>query len=175
MSKIASIQIENRTAQATGLRYLLVAALCGWLLLGLTSALPGSLVMPQEKAEHSEQENSEQEHGETGHSETAGHEAEHGHEGEAGHDDVSNFDYFLGSDHLIGHTQDKPYFEFPSFRDENGNLTLFGDIHNKNKKLYIPQLSPWSDEAPLMKEPGGNSASSLARSLFSRPSSSSCS
>ena len=43
----------------------------------------------------------------------------------------------------------------PSFWNEKGAFALFGDINNKSKKIYIPQVSPWSDKNPLMKEPEG--------------------
>lgn len=152
MAKTVSTQLETSSRRAFFL--LLLAALCGWFVLGLCST---AWAAPQETGEqHAEgDQHGEEEHGEEKHAES-----EHSHEGDDGHGhddhgDVSDFDYFLGADHLIGHTQDKPYFEFPSFRDEKDSFALFGDIHNKNKKFYIPQLSPWSDDEPLMKQPEG--------------------
>ncbi len=74
-----------------------------------------------------------------------------------GHAHVSDYDYFLGSDHLISHTQDMPYFELPSMRL---------NAEDKARKIWIPRLSPWTEEAPLMKQPAGRAGEFLGPVTF---------
>jgi F-type H+-transporting ATPase subunit a len=78
----------------------------------------------------------------------------------AGHDEhanISNFDYHLGTEHLLHHTADKSYFEIPSLRF---------DAEDSSRKIWIPRLSPWTDEAPLMKQPAGKAGEFLGPITF---------
>ena len=73
---------------------------------------------------------------------------DHAHEGDGhGHADHSHdwsmekaMDFHLSPSHLIGHVQDAEYFE--GFGWENGH----------KKQYKIPQISPWNEETPLVKE-----------------------
>ncbi len=79
-----------------------------------------------------------------------GHAAGHDH---ADHPEISaedwtvqnSMDWYLNPEHLIGHVQDQTYFEVPS---------LFGsEAFKEPHHLEIPNLSPWSEEQPLVKVP----------------------
>jgi F-type H+-transporting ATPase subunit a len=54
--------------------------------------------------------------------------------------------YYLGPDSLIGHVQDSDHFELPAFPP-------WGEGMMKGK-LSIPQISPYTDESPMMGENG---------------------
>jgi F-type H+-transporting ATPase subunit a len=76
----------------------------------------------------------------------------HGHEGDAvstadWNDDIDlAMGYYLGPDNLIGHVQDSDHFELPAFPP-------WGEGMMKGK-LSIPQISPYTDESPMMGENG---------------------
>jgi len=76
----------------------------------------------------------------------------HGHEGDAvstadWNDDIDlAMGYYLGPDSLIGHVQDSDHFELPAFPP-------WGEGMMKGK-LSIPQISPYTDESPMMGENG---------------------
>ena len=115
---------------------------------------------------HSEVGSSTDDHtgsNESGHdSEAGGHDHEedghdhegdgHGHEGDAvstadWNDDIDlAMGYYLGPDNLIGHVQDSDHFELPAFPP-------WGEGMMKGK-LSIPQISPYTDESPMMGENG---------------------
>lgn len=57
----------------------------------------------------------------------------------------NSMDYYLDPDHLIGHVQDSDYFELPAIGS--------WDYLNKGK-IKIPQISPWTEESPLVGENG---------------------
>lgn len=150
-TKTARLKFSQR--RAYGMIFL--AALCGWLVISWCGDAFGSTLVPAPQEEGQQEEGHEGENHEDENHEGEDHgDGDHAHD-EDHHGEVSAFDYYLGADHLISHTQDKPYFELPSFKNEKGAFSLFGDIHNKSKKILIPQVSPWSDEHPLMKEPEG--------------------
>ena len=160
MSKIVSTQLETPNLRASGLRWLLAAiVVSAWMLTGMASTIQ-AMPLLQEK------EQTEEEHSHEGEGEHSNEDGDHSHDddhhGDGHHyDDHSKdpMDYFLSANHLVGHTQDKPYFERPSFRDREGNFSLFGDVSKgvnvERKHIYIPQISPWSDKKPLMKQPEG--------------------
>ena len=76
----------------------------------------------------------------------------HGHAGDAAstadwNDDLDlAMGYYLGPDSLIGHVQDSDHFELPAFPP-------WGEGMMKGK-LSIPQISPYTDESPMMGENG---------------------
>ena len=114
--------------------------------------------------EHAEGESHEEDGHE--HAESEEHSGEHG----ADHAEVSNFDYFLSQDHLMGHTQDSDHFSIPSLRiftkDNENGFSFFGHNDDSRKTITIPQISPWSDESPLMKEPEGELQQFLGKITF---------
>ena len=71
----------------------------------------------------------------------------HAHEGHDGHahHDMSTVEgrksLFFDPDHLVSHVQDQAFFEYPT-----------GD-GAKHGKIYIPQISPWSRESPMIEAP----------------------
>ena len=75
---------------------------------------------------------------------------EHGEHGEhadhAAHPEKTGMeqamDHYLSPDHLIGHVQDAYYFEGIGFTDDKSWV---------KKKFMIPQVSPWTEEKPLVK------------------------
>lgn len=58
----------------------------------------------------------------------------------------NSMDWYLSSDHLIRHVQDQTYFEIPVLF---GSESSFKEPHH----LEIPNISPWSEEKPLIKVP----------------------
>ncbi len=137
---------------APGLGPVRCGALAVWLMFAFSMAAPAHAASwqepPQEStAESGHEDTAAQEPGEEEHAEEAHGEEEHGEEAHGdGHADQSNMDYFLGRDHLINHNSDQYYFEFISFRF---------NAEDKAKKLYIPWISPWTEENPLMAQPEG--------------------
>lgn len=105
----------------------------------------------QEAGDTADHEHDQDKHGHEGtEPDGHGHDAGHDH-----HDHVeiapedwtiqNSMDYYLSPDHLIGHVQDQTYFEVPSF---------FGtESFKQPKHLEIPNLSPFSEEKPLIKVP----------------------
>ncbi len=63
---------------------------------------------------------------------------------DADHGSGSLMDHYLGQDHLISHVQDQLYFQLPG-----------GLLEDNIVKLWIPQVSPWSEEEPLVAAPKG--------------------
>lgn len=111
-----------------------------------------------------EQASIESEHG---HASEEEHAAVGGHgDDDAHHGDVSNFDYFLSQNHLMAHVQDADHFSLPSFNTLISGFSLFGHTEDPGKSIMIPQVSPWSDEAPLMKEPEGELQKFLGKITF---------
>ncbi|MDG2183314.1 MAG: F0F1 ATP synthase subunit A [Mariniblastus sp.] len=100
-------------------------------------------------------------HDEDGHDhDEDGHDHDEGGHDEGGHDhggDTATTDqwndgvdlamgYYLSPDSLIGHVQDSDHFELPAFPP-------WGEGMSKGK-LSIPQISPYTDESPMMGENG---------------------
>jgi len=98
---------------------------------------------------HDDNKHDDAAHADDGHS----HAADGAHDSHADHKSAEDWtladsmNHYLGTDHLIGHVQDSDYFELLGFHeDEHGHMV-------KNK-LKIPQISPWTDESPLLGETG---------------------
>lgn len=85
------------------------------------------------------------------HEETTGHADDSAHNN---HGNASNSEYYLNKDHLIGHTADHPWFEIPSF-GLNADPNYAFHAEDPWRKIPIPRISPWTEEAPLMKQPEG--------------------
>ncbi len=104
----------------------------------------------------------------TDHQDTPGESAagEHGEHEHAAHGDVSNFDYFLSQDYLISHVQDPDHFTFPMFQDQDGKFHPIGSDEAKARYWYIPQLSPYTEAEPLVKEPQGELQQFLGKVTF---------
>lgn len=76
----------------------------------------------------------------------AEHEAEASHATDADHGNWTvpkAIEYHLNPDHLIGHVQDANYFEWFGY-----------DKYPNKNKLWIPQISPWTEERPFLGENG---------------------
>ena len=117
-----------------------------------------SVVSPQ----GDEQDTAQEGHGEVGSSKDghagsneSGHDSEadgHDHEEDAAstadwNDDLDlAMGYYLGPDSLIGHVQDSDHFELPAFPPWGEGMM--------KRKLSIPQISPYTDESPMMGENG---------------------
>ena len=136
----------------------------------------GSIVAPQDDEHKTTQESHEHSESDAGH-EVAGHEKDahdhdhdeddhvedgdhdHGHDGHGhgGDSETATADewndgvdlamgYYLSPDSLIGHVQDSDHFELPAFPPWGEGMS--------NGKLSIPQISPYTDESPMMGENG---------------------
>ncbi|MGI9518014.1 MAG: F0F1 ATP synthase subunit A [Pirellulaceae bacterium] len=107
---------------------------------------------PGEDTSHQEESHGDQTHGEQGHGDDEAHEGD-----DHGHGDVTNEEFFLGRDHLIDHNSDQYYFEV---------LSLRFSAEDKSKKVYIPWISPWTEERPLMAQPEGQAGEFIGPITF---------
>lgn len=106
-----------------------------------------------------------EEHADEGHDDHAGKAESHGDDhgsshGADGHDDhghatidpadwtvQDSMNWYLDPGHLMAHVQDQNYFEVPRFVTKDEDHAAFKDAMH----IDIPNVSPWSEETPLVK------------------------